>query len=75
MRAAGWILSIIGLVCGLIGLLTEGIPIEFVGILSGALGYYFGLRSGDRLVQILGAGAAVLSVTSIFVSGLELPPQ
>ncbi|MGF1472864.1 MAG: hypothetical protein ACFB50_14135 [Rubrobacteraceae bacterium] len=75
MNVAGWVLSIIGLVCGLVGLLSEGIPIEWVGILFGVFGYYFGIRSGDRLVQIVGACAAILSLIALFVVGIELPPQ
>ncbi len=53
----------------------EGISIEFAGIILGGLGYYFGLRSQDRVGQILGIAAAVLNVISMVISGLSGPPQ
>ena len=53
----------------------EGISIEFAGIILGGLGYYFGLRSQDRVGQILGIVAAILNVVSMVVSGLSGPPQ
>ena len=69
-------LSLVGIALALIGIfILEGISIEFPGIMLGALGYYFGLRSQDRLGQILGGAAVVLCVISIGVSGLEDPPQ
>lgn len=73
---AGKVLGALGLVGALVGLfILEGISIEFPGILLGALGYYFGLRSGDRSEQALGIVAVVLNVVSMFVSGLTGPPQ
>jgi hypothetical protein len=72
----GRVLSLIGIAFALIGLfILEGISIELAGIILGGLGYYFGLRSQDRLGQILGGVAIVLCVVSIGVSGLEDPPQ
>ncbi len=72
----GRVLSLIGIVFAVIGLfILEGISIEFPGIILGGLGYYFGLRSQDRLGQVLGGVAIVLCVLSIGVSGLEDPPQ
>ena len=72
----GRVLSLIGIAFALIGLfIVQGISIEFPGIILGGLGYYFGLRSQDRLGQILGGVAIVLCVVSIGVSGLEDPPQ
>ena len=53
----------------------EGISIEFAGIILGGLGYYFGLRSQDRVGQILGIVAAILNVISMVISGLSGPPQ
>jgi hypothetical protein len=46
-----------------------------VGIILGGLGYYLGLTSQDRVGQFLGIAAAVLSVVSMGISGLEGPPQ
>jgi hypothetical protein len=72
----GRVLSLIGIAFALIGLfIVQGISIELPGIILGGLGYYFGLRSQDRLGQILGGVAIVLCVISIGVSGLEGPPQ
>jgi hypothetical protein len=72
----GRVLGLLGLVCGVVGIFyIEGISIAFLGIILGGLGYYFGLTSQDRMGQILGISAAVLSVVSIGVSGLESPPQ
>ncbi len=69
-------LSLIGIAFAVIGIfILEGISIELPGIMLGGLGYYFGLRSQDRLGQILGGAAVVLCVVSIGVSGLEDPPQ
>ena len=68
----GRVLSLLGLVCGVAGIFNiEGISIAFVGIILGGLGYYFGLTSQDRMGQILGISAAVLSVVSIGANGLE----
>ena len=70
------VLSLIGIAFAVIGLfILECISIEFLGIILGGLGYYFGLRSQDRLGQILGGVAIVLCVLSIGVSGLEDAPQ
>ena len=72
----GRVLSLIGIAFALIGLfILEGISIELARIILGGLGYYFGLRSQDRLGQSLGGVAIVLCVVSIGVSGLEDPPQ
>jgi hypothetical protein len=74
--SAGWVLSILGIICAVVGIFVlEGISIELLGIILGGLGYYFGLRSQDRMVQTLGAAAAILNVISILVSGLTGPPQ
>ena len=54
---------------------VDDIPVEYPGITAGALGYYFGLRGGDRLGQMLGIAAVVLCVVSMVVSGLTGPPQ
>jgi hypothetical protein len=65
-----------GVVCAVVGIFVlEGISIEFPGIILGGLGYYFGLRSQDRVGQILGIVAAILNVISMVVSGLSGPPQ
>jgi hypothetical protein len=72
----GRVLGLLGVVCAVAGLfVVEGISIEFVGIILGGLGYYLGLTSQDRMGQILGACAAILSVISIGTSGLEGPPH
>ena len=76
MSAAGRVLGAIGIVLAAVGLfVVEGISVEYPGILLGALGYYFGLRAGDRVAQVLGIAAAVLCVISMVISGLSGPPQ
>jgi hypothetical protein len=75
-RAVGIVLSILGLVCALVGIFVlDGISIEFPGIILGGLGYYFGLTSRDRTGQILGVAAVVLNVISMLISALTGPPQ
>ena len=72
----GRVLGLLGVVCAVVGIfVVEGISIEYVGIILGGIGYYLGLTSQDRMGQILGIAAAVLSVVSMGVSGLEGPPQ
>jgi hypothetical protein len=69
-------LGLVGVVCAVVGIFVlEGISIEFVGIILGGLGYYLGLTSQDRVGQLLGIAAAVLSVVSVGISGLGGPPQ
>ena len=77
MRAmVGRGMGLLGVVFAVVGIFfLEGISIEFPGIILGGLGYYFGLTSQDRMGQILGISAAVLSLISIGISGLETPPQ
>ncbi len=73
---AGGVLGLLGVICAVVGIFVlEGISIEFPGIILGALGYYFGLTSQDRVGQILGMAAAVLNVISMVISGLSGPPQ
>ena len=72
----GRILGLLGVICAVVGIFVlVGISIEFPGIMLGGLGYYFGLRRRDRLGQVPGAVAMILTVISVFVSGLEEPPQ
>jgi hypothetical protein len=72
----GGVLGLLGVVCAVIGIFVlEGISIELPGILLGALGYYLGLTSQDRVSQILGIVAVVLSVIALVISGLAAPPQ
>ncbi len=72
----GGVLGLVGVVCAVVGLfILEGISIEFPGLILGALGYYFGLTSQDRVARILGIVAVVLNVVSMVVSGLTAPPQ
>lgn len=74
--AVGIVLGVLGILCAVVGAFVfEGISIELPGIILGGLGYYFGLRSGDRTEQILGVVAVVLNVISILISGLSAPPQ
>ena len=77
MRAlVGRELGLLGELCAVGGIfVVEGISIEFLGIILGGLGYYFGLTSQDRIGQILGISAAVLSAVSIGISGLDISPQ
>jgi hypothetical protein len=76
VSAAGRALGVIGIVLAAVGLFVlEGISLEYPGILLGALGYYLGLRAGDRVAQVLGIAAAVLCVISMGISGLSGPPQ
>ena len=71
----GRVLASRGVVCAVVGIFVlEGISIEFVGIILGGLGYYLGLISQDRVGQLLGIAAAVLSVVSMGISGLGGPP-
>ena len=68
--------SVLGIVSALLGIFVlYGISIEIPGIMLGALGYYFGLKRQDRSSQVLGIVAVVLCTISIFLSGLEAPPQ
>ena len=72
----GRVLGLLGVVFAVLGIFVfEGISIEYVGIILGGIGYYLGLTSQDRMGQILGIAAAVLSVVSMGISGLEGPPQ
>jgi hypothetical protein len=72
----GRVLGLLGVVCAVVGIfVVEGISIEYVGVILGGIGYYLGLTSQDRMGQILGIAAAVLSVVSMGISGLEGPPQ
>jgi hypothetical protein len=69
-------LGVLGLLCAVVGLfLINGVSVEFPGIILGGLGYYFGLQSSNRSVQILGIIAVVLSVVAIVISGLIGGPQ
>ncbi len=72
----GIVLGVLGVLCAVAGVFViDGISIELPGIILGGLGYYFGLRSGNRTEQILGIVAVVLNVISILISGLSTPPQ
>ena len=72
----GRVLGVLGVVFAVLGIfILEGISIEYVGIILGGLGYYFGLTSQDRMGQILGIIAAALNVVSMGISGLEGPLQ
>jgi hypothetical protein len=72
----GRVLGLLGVVFAVLGtFIFEGISIEYVGLILGGLGYYFGLTSQDRMGQILGIIAAALNVVSMGISGLEGPLQ
>jgi hypothetical protein len=72
----GQVLGLVGIVCAVLGIfVVEGISIEYVGIILGGISYYLGLTSQDRMAQLLGIAAAVLSVVSMGISGLEGLPQ
>jgi hypothetical protein len=72
----GRVLGLVGVVFAVVGIFVfDGISIEYVGIILGGIGYYLGLTSQDRLGQILGIAAAVLSVVSMGISGLDGPLQ
>ena len=72
----GRVLGLLGVVFAFLGtFIFEGISIEYVGIILGGLGYYFGLTSQDRMGQLLGIIAAALNVVSMGISGLEGPLQ
>lgn len=70
----GLVLGLLGVLCAVVGIfVVEGISIDFVGLILGGLGYYFGLTSQDRIGQILGVFAMILGIVSIGISGLEVP--
>ncbi len=72
----GIVLGVLGVLCAVVGVfMFEGVSIELPGIILGGVGYYLGLRSGNRTEQILGVAAVVLNVISILISGLSGPPQ
>lgn len=72
----GRVLGLLGIMCAVVGIFVlEGVSIEFVGIILGGLGYYFGLTSQDQVGQTFGIVAAALSAVSMGISGLEGPPQ
>ena len=72
----GRALGLLGVVFAVLGIFVfEGISIEYAGIILGGLGYYLGLRSQDRVGQILGIAAAALNVVSMGISGLDGPLQ
>jgi hypothetical protein len=72
----GRALCLLGVVFAVLGIFVfEGISIEYVGVILGGIGYYLGLRSQDRMGQILGIAAAALNVVSMGISGLEGPLQ
>jgi hypothetical protein len=72
----GRVLGLLGIMCAVVGIFVlEGISIEYVGIILGGLGYYFGLTSQDQVGKTLGIVAAALSAVSMGISGLEEPPQ
>jgi hypothetical protein len=67
----GRVLGLLGVVFAVLGIfIFEGISIEYVGLILGGIGYYLGLRSQDRMGQILGIIAAALNVVSMGISGL-----
>ena len=68
--------GLLGVICAVVGIFVlEGVSIEFPGIILGALGYYFGYTSQNRMNQILGLVATVLNVISMIISGLSGPSQ
>jgi hypothetical protein len=72
----GQVLGLLGVICAVLGIFVfEGISIEYAGIILGGLSYYLGLTSQDRMGQILGIAAAVLSAVSMGISGLDGPLQ
>jgi hypothetical protein len=72
----GRALGLLGIVFAVLGIfIFDGISIEYVGLILGGIGYYFGLTSQDRMGQILGIIAVALNVVSMGTSGLEGPLQ
>lgn len=72
----GMVLAIAAIACALVGpFVLEGISIEMLGLILGALGYSFALQRDDRFDQVLGFAAVVLCFIAVFVSGLTGPPQ
>jgi hypothetical protein len=68
--------GLLGVICAVVGIFVlEGVSIEFPGIILGALGYYFGYTSQNRMTRILGLVATVLNVISMIISGLSGPSQ
>ena len=72
----GLVLAIIAIACAFVGpFVLDGISLELLGLILGALGSYFGLQREDRLSKALGVVAVILCFISLFVSGLIGPPQ
>jgi hypothetical protein len=62
-----------GLACPLAGILLEGVWVEIPGIVLGAAGYGFAMRSDDRVGQILGVAAVVLCAVSVAIPSFDCP--
>lgn len=73
----GTTLSVIGIACAAVGpFLLDGISIEFLGMILGALGYCSGLQRKDVSGRVLGIFTIAVCLVALFVSGIAiLPPQ
>jgi hypothetical protein len=72
----GMVLTIAAIACALVGPFgMDGISIEMLGIILGALGYAFAAQREDQFDQGLGIAAIILCLAAIFISGLTGPPQ
>jgi hypothetical protein len=73
----GTTLSVIGIACAVVGpFLMNGISLELLGMILGALGYCSGLQRKDVSGQILGIFTIAVCLGALFISGITiLPPQ
>jgi hypothetical protein len=72
----GIVLAIAAIACALVGpFVSDGISLELLGLVLGALGYSFALHRDDRFGQGLGIAAILLCFIAIFINGLIAPPQ
>jgi hypothetical protein len=73
----GMTLSGIGIACAVVGpFLLDGISIELLGMILGALGYCSGLQRKDVSGQVLGIFTIAVCLGALVISGITiLPPQ
>jgi hypothetical protein len=71
----GTTLSVIGIACAVVGpFLMNGISLELLGMILGALGYCSGLQRKDVSGQVLGIFTIAVCLGALFISGITIPP-